>query len=133
MGNLNDVVFCSQVPNVDVYLVRAGLSGGGKGGDSCGWHKLIEQLRKKLAQRLGGGTVSETLSDEQVVKYLGGKVVAVVALEGEEADAARRVVKEAGWVGWNSTEVAYAEGDANGTATVFTLPMDSPGVKAASC
>ena len=72
MGNLNDVVFCSQVPNVDVYLVRAGLSGGGKGGDSCGWHKLIEQLRKKLAQRLGGGTVSETLSDEQVVKYLGG-------------------------------------------------------------
>ena len=74
------------MPNVDVYLVRAGLSGGGKGGDSCGWHKLIEQLRKKLAQRLGGGTVSETPSDEQVVKYLGGKVVAVVALEGEEAE-----------------------------------------------
>jgi hypothetical protein len=43
------------------------------------------------------------------------------------------VVKEAGWLGWNFTEVAYKEGDANGTATVFTLPMDSPGVKAASC
>ena len=83
---------------------------GGKGGDSCGWHKLIEQLRKKLAQRLGGGTVSETPSDEQVVKYLGGKVVAVVALEGEEAESARRVVKEAGWVGWNFTEVCLRGG-----------------------
>ena len=122
-----------EVPNVDVYLVRAGQSGGGKGGDSCGWHKLITQLRTKLAQRLGGGTVSETPSDEEVVKYLAGKVVAVVALEGEEAESARRVVKEAGWLGWNSTEVAYTEGGANGTATVFTLPMDSPGVKASSC
>ena len=55
------------------------------------------------------------------------------SLEEEEAESARRVVKEAGWLGWNSTEVAYKEGDANGTATVFTLPMDSPGVKAASC
>ena len=45
----------------------------------------------------------------------------------------KRQVVDAGWAGWNETSVAWTEGDANGTATVFLLPMDSPGVKSVAC
>ena len=47
--------------------------------------------------------------------------------------SARRTVRDAGWTGWNETEVAWTEGDADGTATVFLLPMDSPGVRSVAC
>ena len=121
-----------EIPNVDVYMARAGGDA-----DTCakstGWHKLLEQLRVKLTRRLGGADVPEEPADGDFARALRGKTAAIVAAEGTEADAARRTVRDAGWRGWNETEVAWTEGDANGTATVFVLPMDSPGVRSMAC
>ena len=121
-----------EIPNVDVYMARAGGDA-----DSCakktGWHKLLERLRVKLTRRLGGADVPEEPADEDFVRALRGKTAAIVAADGTEAEAARRTVRDAGWTGWNETEVAWTEGDADGTATVFLLPMDSPGVRSVAC
>ena len=87
----------------------------------------------KLTRRLGGADVPEEPADGDFVRALRGKTAAIVAADGTEAEAARRTVVDAGWAGWNETEVAWTEGDANGTATVFLLPMDSPGVRSAAC
>ena len=119
-----------EIPNVDVYMARAGGDA-----DSCakGWHKLLERLRVKLTRRLGGADVPEEPADEDFVRALRGKTAAIVAADGTEAEAARRTVRDAGWTGWNETEVAWTEGDADGTATVFLLPMDNPGVRSVAC
>jgi hypothetical protein len=121
-----------EIPNVDVYMARAGDDA-----DSCakktGWHKLLERLRVKLTRRVGRADVPEEPADEDFVRALRGKTAAIVAADKAEAEAARRTVRDAGWTGWNETEVAWTEGDADGTATVFLLPMDSPGVRSVAC